>query len=49
MRSDLPSTYALGAAIGRVPARLVVLTVDAADVGHGVGLSPGSPPRSPLR
>ncbi|KGI67441.1 hydrogenase maturation protease [Mycolicibacterium rufum] len=34
------STHALGVALGRVPQDLVVLTVDVADVGHGVGLSP---------
>ncbi len=36
----LPQTYALGQAIGRTPQRLVVLTVDVDDVGHGIGLTP---------
>lgn len=35
----LPATYALGQALDRVPQRLVVLTVDAADVGYGAGLT----------
>ncbi|MEW5808787.1 MAG: hydrogenase maturation protease [Actinomycetota bacterium] len=34
------SAYALGVALGRVPRRVVVLSVDVVDVGHGVGLSP---------
>jgi hydrogenase maturation protease len=36
----LPQTYALGQALGRIPDKLVVFTVGAADAGHGVGLSP---------
>ncbi|WP_431232571.1 hydrogenase maturation protease [Mycolicibacterium psychrotolerans] len=36
----LPDIYALGQALGRVPRRLVVLTVEIEDAGHGVGLSP---------
>jgi hydrogenase maturation protease len=36
----LPQTYALGEALGQIPDRLVVFTVDVADTGHGVGLSP---------
>ena len=36
----LPDIYALGLALGRVPQRLVVLTVEIDDVSHGVGLSP---------
>jgi hydrogenase maturation protease len=36
----LPQTYALGAAVGQVPEKLVVFTVDIADADHGVGLSP---------
>ncbi len=36
----LPDIYALGQALGRVPRRLVVLTVEIEDVSHGVGLSP---------
>jgi hydrogenase maturation protease len=30
----------LGRALQRVPARVVVFTIDAADTGHGVGLTP---------
>jgi hydrogenase maturation protease len=37
---DLSAVYALGRTLGRTPQRLVVFTVDAADIGHGVGLSP---------
>ena len=37
---DLSAVYALGQALGRTPERLVVFTVDAADVGHGDGLTP---------
>jgi hydrogenase maturation protease len=36
----LPQTYALGQALGRTPGELVVLTVEIADAGHGVGLTP---------
>lgn len=36
----LPQTYALGAAVGQIPQTLVVFTVDIADAGHGVGLTP---------
>jgi hydrogenase maturation protease len=36
----LPQTYALGQALGRIPQKLVVFTVDVADVGHGVALTP---------
>ncbi|MEZ0357366.1 hydrogenase maturation protease [Mycobacterium sp. SA01] len=36
----LPEIYALGQALGRLPRRLVVLTVEIEDVSHGVGLSP---------
>ena len=36
----LPQAYALGEALGRVPDRLVVLTVDVADASYGVGYSP---------
>ncbi|BBX07332.1 hydrogenase maturation protease [Mycolicibacterium aichiense] len=36
----LPEIYALGQALGRVPRRLVVLTVEIEDSSHGVGLSP---------
>ncbi len=37
---DLSAVHALGRALGRTPERLVVFTVDAADVGHGEGLTP---------
>lgn len=36
----IAETYALGQAIKRLPHRLVVLSVDAADTDHGEGLSP---------
>ncbi|MCG7592607.1 hydrogenase maturation protease [Mycobacterium sp. PSTR-4-N] len=36
---DLAAVLALGRALGRAPAHTVVFTVDAADVGHGCGLS----------
>ncbi|MCV7204279.1 peptidase M52 [Mycolicibacterium peregrinum] len=36
----LAQTYALGRALGRIPDELVVLTVDVADTGNGVGLTP---------
>ena len=36
----LPQTYALGQALGQIPEKLVVLTVDVADVSHGVMLTP---------
>jgi len=36
----LPQTYALGQALGQIPQKLVVFTVDVADVGHGVTLTP---------
>ena len=36
----LPQTYALGEALGQIPDRLVVFTVDVADVGQGPGLTP---------
>jgi hydrogenase maturation protease len=35
----LPQTYALGQAIGQIPDKLVVFTVDIDDVSHGVGLT----------
>ena len=35
----LPQTYALGQALGQIPEELVVITVDAADVDHGFGLT----------
>ncbi|HUO40220.1 MAG TPA: hydrogenase maturation protease [Mycobacterium sp.] len=35
----LRETYELGRALQRLPDRLVVFTVDAADTGHGVGLT----------
>jgi hydrogenase maturation protease len=39
-RLDVAQVFALGQALGRVPEELVVFTVEAADVGHGVGLTP---------
>ncbi|SFI76287.1 hydrogenase maturation protease [Amycolatopsis sacchari] len=36
----IPEALLLGQALGRVPGRLVVLAVEAADLGLGVGLSP---------
>ena len=36
----LPQTYALGQALRQTPDELVVFTVDIADVGHGIGLTP---------
>jgi len=36
----LPQTYALGQAVGQIPQKLVVFTVDVEDVGHGVTLTP---------
>jgi hydrogenase maturation protease len=36
----LPQTYALGEALGQIPHRLVVFSVDVADVGQGPGLTP---------
>ncbi|BBX73056.1 hydrogenase maturation protease [Mycobacterium shinjukuense] len=37
---DIARTYALARALGRVPGALVVFTVDVADTGQGVGLTP---------
>ncbi|MCV7379193.1 peptidase M52 [Mycobacterium alsense] len=37
---DVARAHALGRALGRVPARLAVFTVDIEDAGHGTGLSP---------
>jgi hydrogenase maturation protease len=36
----LPQTHALGQALGQIPQKLVVFTVDVADAGHGVTLTP---------
>jgi hydrogenase maturation protease len=36
----LSQTYALGQALGRIPHKLVVFTVDVEDIGHGVTLTP---------
>lgn len=36
----LRQTYELGLMLGRAPGSLVIVTVDTADTGHGVGLSP---------
>ena len=35
----IPQTYALGQALGQIPCKLVVFTVDIDDVGHGIGLT----------
>ena len=37
---DLVQTYELARVLGRAPQRVVVVSVDAADLGHGEGLSP---------
>ena len=37
---DISRTYALGQTLGRVPGELVVLTVEIADTGHGIGMTP---------
>lgn len=39
-RVDLAATYALGTVLDRVPDALTLLTVEVADTGHGVGLTP---------
>ncbi len=36
---SLTQTWHLGRALGRAPAEVVVVTVDVADTGHGVGLT----------
>lgn len=33
-------THGLGQALGRVPDALVVFTIEVADTGHGIGLTP---------
>lgn len=37
--ADVAAALALGRALGRVPAELVVVTVELGDTGHGAGLS----------
>ena len=37
---SLRTTYELARALGRAPDSVVVVTVDVADTGHGVGLTP---------
>ncbi len=37
---SLAQTYELGRVLGRAPGCLVVVAIDAADTGHGTGLSP---------
>jgi hydrogenase maturation protease len=37
---DIGRTHALGQALGRVPGALVLYTVEVADMGHGIGLTP---------
>ncbi|MBW0014507.1 hydrogenase maturation protease [Mycobacterium sp.] len=39
-RVDIGPALELGKVLGRVPDDLVVITVDVADTGHGVGLTP---------
>ena len=36
----LPQTYALGQALGQIPQKLAVFTVDIEDISHGVTLTP---------
>ena len=36
----LPQAYALGEALGQIPDRLVILSIDIADADYGVGLTP---------
>ena len=37
---DLPGAHALGQVLGRAPDALVIFTIDVADIGHGLGLTP---------
>jgi hydrogenase maturation protease len=37
---NLAQVFALGQALGRVPDQLVAFTIEAADIDHGVGLTP---------
>lgn len=37
---DIGRTYLLGQTIGRVPDALAVFTIEVADTGHGIGLTP---------
>jgi hydrogenase maturation protease len=39
-RVDICRAHELGQALGRVPDALVVFTVEVADTGHGIGLTP---------
>ena len=39
-RLNVAEAFALGQALGRVPDQLVVFTVEAADTGYGVGMTP---------
>ena len=39
-RIDIARTRALGQVLGRLPEALVVFTIEAADTGHGIGLTP---------
>jgi hydrogenase maturation protease len=38
---NIGRTHALGQVLGRVPDAVVVFTIEAADTGHGIGLTPG--------
>jgi hydrogenase maturation protease len=37
---DIGRTYALGQTLGRAPEALVMFTIEVADTGHGLGLTP---------
>jgi hydrogenase maturation protease len=37
---DIARTHALGQVLGRVPEALMVFTIEVADTGHGIGLTP---------
>jgi hydrogenase maturation protease len=37
---DIGRSYPLGRALGRVPDALVMFTIEVADTGHGIGLTP---------
>lgn len=39
-RIDVAGAYTLGVALDRVPQALTLITVEVADTGHGVGLTP---------
>lgn len=39
-RVDIGRTYALGQVLGRTPGALEIFTIELADTGHGIGLTP---------